>query len=42
MLARYQGRVAKWSIPDKVVFIDHMPMTATGKIQKTALRQWPT
>ncbi|WP_176042861.1 long-chain-fatty-acid--CoA ligase [Burkholderia stabilis] len=38
VLARYQGRVAKWSIPDKVLFIEQMPMTATGKIQKTALR----
>ncbi|MFT3760766.1 long-chain fatty acid--CoA ligase [Thauera sp.] len=38
ILARYQGRMAKWSIPDKVVFIEHMPMTATGKIQKAALR----
>lgn len=42
ILARYQGRVAKWSIPDRVVFIDHMPMTATGKIQKTALRALAT
>ncbi len=38
LLARYQGRLAKWSIPDKVVFIDEMPMTATGKLKKTALR----
>ena len=38
VLARYQRRVAKWSIPDKVLFIEQMPMTATGKIQKTALR----
>lgn len=41
ILARYQGRVAKWSIPDKVVFIERMPMTATGKIQKAALRSLP-
>lgn len=41
ILARYQGRVAKWSIPDKVIFIDSMPMTATGKISKTALRAPP-
>lgn len=40
VLARYEGRVAKWSCPDRVVFIDEMPMTATGKIQKSALRQW--
>ena len=40
MLARYDGRVARSSCPDRVVFIDEMPMTATGKIQKSALRQW--
>lgn len=38
ILARYEGRVAKWSVPDKVVFIEQMPMTATGKIQKAGLR----
>ena len=32
------GKIAKWWIPDDVQFIDEMPHTATGKIQKTALR----
>ena len=32
------GKIAKWWIPDDVQFIDDMPHTATGKIQKTALR----
>ncbi|MEJ6669230.1 MAG: long-chain fatty acid--CoA ligase, partial [Alcaligenes aquatilis] len=39
MLRRYQDRVTRWSVPDKVIFIDQMPMTATGKIQKMALRK---
>lgn len=29
---------AKWQIPDDVVFIDEMPLTATGKIDKKPLR----
>ena len=33
-----EGKIAKWWIPDDVQFIDDMPHTATGKIQKTALR----
>ena len=36
-----QGKVAKWWIPDDVVFVDELPHTATGKLLKTALRkQW--
>ena len=38
LLAFYVGKVAKWWIPDDVQFIEDMPHTATGKIQKTALR----
>jgi fatty-acyl-CoA synthase len=34
-----QGKVAKWWLPDDVVFVDEIPHTATGKIQKTALRE---
>ena len=34
-----QGRVAKWWVPDDVVFVDQIPHTATGKIQKVALRE---
>lgn len=34
----FTNRIAKWSIPDEVRFIDDMPMTATGKLQKNALR----
>ncbi len=32
------GKIAKWWIPDDVQYIDEMPHTATGKIQKTKLR----
>ncbi len=33
------GKVAKWWVPDDVVFVAEIPHTATGKIQKTALRE---
>jgi len=32
------GKVAKWWLPDDIAFIDEIPHTATGKIQKTTLR----
>jgi len=34
----FEGRVAKWWIPDDVVFVDQLPHTATGKLLKTKLR----
>jgi fatty-acyl-CoA synthase len=34
-----QGKIAKWWLPDDVVFVDEIPHTATGKIQKTVLRE---
>ena len=37
--AYLEGKIAKWWIPDDVQFIEEMPHTATGKIQKTALRE---
>ena len=33
------GKIAKWWMPDDVAFVDEIPHTATGKIQKTALRE---
>ena len=39
ILAFMQGKIAKWWMPDDVVFVDEIPHTATGKIQKTALRE---
>ena len=38
ILAFYEGKVAKWWIPDAVEFVDTLPMTATGKIWKAALK----
>ncbi|MFQ5935683.1 MAG: AMP-binding protein, partial [Acidiferrobacterales bacterium] len=34
-----KGKVAKWWLPDDVVFVDELPHTATGKISKTTLRE---
>jgi len=33
-----EGKVAKWWMPDDVAFVDAIPHTATGKIQKRDLR----
>ncbi len=33
------GKVAKWWLPDDVVLIDELPLTATGKIKKSRLRE---
>ena len=33
-----EGKIAKWWLPDDVVLVKEIPHTATGKIQKTALR----
>ena len=33
------GKVAKWWLPDEVVFVDELPHTATGKISKLKLRE---
>ena len=38
ILAFLNGRVAKWWLPANVVFVDALPHTATGKLQKQALR----
>jgi acyl-CoA synthetase (AMP-forming)/AMP-acid ligase II len=32
-------KLAKWQVPDDVVFVDRLPHTATGKLLKTELRQ---
>ncbi|MCC5988348.1 MAG: fatty-acid--CoA ligase [Pararhodobacter sp.] len=39
LLAFYEGKVAKWWIPDDVVFADDIPLGATGKMQKNKLRE---
>jgi len=38
ILAYYEGRVAKWWVPDQVEFVETLPLTATGKIWKAALK----
>jgi fatty-acyl-CoA synthase len=38
MLEYMDGKIAKWWMPDDVVFVNEIPHTATGKILKTALR----
>ena len=39
ILAHFDGRIAKWQVPDEVVFIDAIPLGATGKMQKNKLRE---
>jgi fatty-acyl-CoA synthase len=39
ILSFMKGKTANWWLPDDVVFVDEIPHTATGKIQKTALRE---
>jgi fatty-acyl-CoA synthase len=38
ILGYLEGKIAKWWMPDDVVFVSTIPHTATGKIQKTVLR----
>ncbi|MBI1238983.1 MAG: long-chain-fatty-acid--CoA ligase [Alphaproteobacteria bacterium] len=39
ILAYLDGKIAKWWMPDDVAFVDEIPHTATGKIQKVTLRE---
>jgi fatty-acyl-CoA synthase len=39
LLAFYEGKLAKWQVPDDVVFVDAIPLGATGKMLKTRLRE---
>jgi 3-(methylthio)propionyl---CoA ligase len=47
VLSFYEGKVAKWQVPDDVVFVEAIPLGATGKMQKMKLREqfkdhtWP-
>jgi fatty-acyl-CoA synthase len=38
ILGHLAGKLAKWQLPDDVAFVDELPLTATGKISKLALR----
>jgi acyl-CoA synthetase (AMP-forming)/AMP-acid ligase II len=35
----YEGKVAKWWLPDAVLVVEELPHTATGKLLKTELRR---
>ena len=39
LLNFYKDKVAKWQIPDDVIFVDSIPLGATGKMLKTRLRE---
>ena len=39
LIAHYEGKVARWQVPDDVVFVDAIPLGATGKMLKTRLRE---
>ena len=39
LLAFYNGKIAKWWMPDDVIFVDELPHGATGKMLKTKLRE---
>ena len=39
LLGFLEGKVAKWWIPEVVVFVESMPVGGTGKVQKTRLRE---
>jgi len=34
-----KGKMAKWWLPDKIVFVDELPLTSVGKLNKRALRE---
>ncbi|SDC09384.1 long-chain-fatty-acid--CoA ligase [Ruegeria marina] len=39
LLAFFDGKIAKWQVPDKAVFVDALPLNATGKVLKRTLRE---
>ena len=39
LIAFYDGKTAKWQIPDDVVFVEAIPLGGTGKMLKTRLRE---
>ena len=39
LIGFYEGKIAKWWTPDDVVFVDAIPLGATGKVQKNKLRE---
>ena len=41
LIEHLRGHVAKWWLPDRIVFIDEVPKTGTGKFDKKVVRQMP-
>jgi fatty-acyl-CoA synthase len=39
LLRFFDGKIAKWQIPDDVAIVAELPHTATGKLQKLRLRE---
>jgi fatty-acyl-CoA synthase len=39
ILQGYDGKVARWQVPDKVIFVDALPIGGTGKVLKNKLRE---
>ncbi|MEM6303667.1 MAG: long-chain-fatty-acid--CoA ligase [Pseudomonadota bacterium] len=39
LLAFYDGKVPSWQVPDKVIFVEDLPLGATGKVVKVKLRE---
>ena len=39
LLKFFEGKIAKWWMPDDVVFVEQLPHTATGKLSKLTLRK---
>jgi fatty-acyl-CoA synthase len=39
ILDHLSKNLAKWQLPDAVVFVSELPLTATGKVSKLTLRQ---
>ena len=39
LLAFYDGKVPRWQVPDRVIFVDALPLGPTGKVVKASLRE---
>ena len=39
LLAWYDGKVPRWQKPDRIVFVETLPLGATGKVVKATLRE---
>ncbi|WP_171176431.1 long-chain fatty acid--CoA ligase [Ruegeria sp. HKCCD8929] len=39
LLEFFDGKIANWQVPDKVIFVEALPLNATGKVLKRNLRE---